>query len=79
MECLTPKLMFLIMSKSGFAMALLVCQYLFACYVCTAGYLFALLLYVGWLFGCCLTLLQENNVTTATTANVLETEKKKFY
>ena len=61
-------------------MVLTIYHYMFACYVCTAKYLFTLLvMYIGQLFGCCLTLLQENKVTISTTANVLETEKKKFY
>ena len=47
LECLIPNLMFFKMYKSGFAMALLVTQYMFAYYVCTAGYLFALLVYFG--------------------------------
>ena len=75
LECLTPKLMFFIMYKSGFAMALLVSQYMFAYSVCTASYLFGLFVYFGQLFGCCLTLLQVYSISTATTASVLETEK----
>ena len=61
-------------------MVLTIYHYMFACYVCTAKYFFTLLVvYIGQLFGCCLTLLQEYKVTTAHIVHVLETEKKKFY
>ena len=79
LECLIPKLLFFIMYKSRFAMG--TASYsIYVCLLCLHCWLLVCTACVYWIVVWLLSnLLQVYIVSTATTANVLETENKRFY